>query len=126
MYGLLVHFGTFWMYGIYTHRDTDGEEAVCLEDIVDVPLPFTKSPDSAPFSWLWCVLLLHEYWVYLQHSNVLANPYCQRLDRQYGIALLKSNQHWAIAGERCSSVSQVVLLGTFDPYMILFFPYMMV
>ena len=44
------------------------------------------------------ILLAHEYWVYLQHTNVLGNPLCQRLDRQYGIALLKSNQHWAIAG----------------------------
>ena len=121
MYGLLVHFGTFWMYGIYTHGVSDGEEAVCLEDRDAVPLPFTKNPDSSTFSWIWCVLLLHEYWVYLQHSNVLANPYCQRLDRQYGIALLKSNQHWAIAGEPCSYLCHVVLLGTLDPYMILCF-----
>ena len=103
MYGLLVHFGTFWMYGIYTHNIAiDGEEAVCLEDVVAPRSSTTKNLDSSPFSWIWCVLLLHEYWVYLQHSNVLANPYCQRLDRQYGIALLKSNQHWAIAGEACS------------------------
>ena len=48
--------------------------------------------------WLPTLLLIHEYWIYLQHVNLLANPYCQRLDRQYGIALLRGNQHWAIAG----------------------------
>jgi hypothetical protein len=97
------------MYGIYTHMAIDGEEAVCLEDVV-APSSSTKNLDSSPFSWIWCVLLLHEYWVYLQHSNVLANPYCQRLDRQYGIALLKSNQHWAIAGEARSYYRNVVVL----------------
>jgi hypothetical protein len=74
MYGLVVHFGSLWVMG-----DTAAD--IC-----------TKQP------WWITALFLHEYWVYLQHSNVLANPFCQRLDRQYGIALLKSNQHWAIAG----------------------------
>lgn len=47
---------------------------------------------------LLLLLLLHEYWIFLQHSNVLGNIHCQRLDRQYGVALLRSNQHWAVAG----------------------------
>lgn len=49
-------------------------------------------------SHLLKILFLHEYWVYLQHSNVFGNPLLQHLDRQYGIALLKKNQHWSIAG----------------------------
>ena len=49
-------------------------------------------------SHLLSILFLHEYWVYLQHSNVFGNPLLQHLDRQYGIALLKKNQHWSIAG----------------------------
>jgi hypothetical protein len=74
MYGLVVHSGSLWVMG-----DTAAD--IC-----------TKHP------WWITVLFLHEYWVHLQHSNVLANPFCQRLDRQFGIALLKSNQDWAIAG----------------------------
>jgi hypothetical protein len=91
MYGMLVHFGTLWMYGIHIRNDMGQTESCSDED--------------SSSAWIWCVLLLHEYWVYLQHSNVLANPYCQRLDRQYGIALLKSNQHWAIAGTCFSPVT---------------------
>jgi hypothetical protein len=79
MYGLVVHFGTMWAVG--TDDSTEAE-----------------SCSSNRKSWWATALLFHEYWVYLQHSNVLANPLCQRLDRQYGIALLRSNQHWAIAG----------------------------
>ena len=33
----------------------------------------------------------------LQHGNVLLNPFCQQLDRKYGIAMLQKNQHWVIA-----------------------------
>ena len=84
MYGLVVHFGTWWLFGSNIFYNSSSNNAC----------------DTCPNSWYWLqsTLLLHEYWVYLQHTNVLANPYCQRLDRQYGIALLKSNQHWAIAG----------------------------
>lgn len=91
MYGMLVHFGTLWMFGIYSPSHE--------YDIDPQQLSAVSSSSSSSSSWLWSILLLHEYWVYLQHCNVLANPYCQRLDRQYGIALLKSNQHWAIAGK---------------------------
>ena len=35
------------------------------------------------------LLLLHEAWVTLQHGNVLLNPFCQRLDRKYGISMLQ-------------------------------------
>ena len=77
MYGMMVHFGTMWWIGGVDDRS--GSNIECS-------------------SFLFKLLLLHEYWIYLQHSNVLGNPWCQRLDRQYGIALLKQNQHWAIAG----------------------------
>lgn len=81
MYGLVVHFGTIWSIPSF-----DGTESSKSE-----------SPSHLP-GILVMILLLHEYWVFLQHSNVFANPFCQHLDRQYGIALLKSNEHWAIAG----------------------------
>lgn len=80
MFGLLVHFGTIWT----------------IEQYINQKLPIAHS--SASYSSLPFILLLHEYWVYLQHTNVLSNPHLQHLDRQYGIALLKNNQHWAIAG----------------------------
>ncbi|KAG5175105.1 hypothetical protein JKP88DRAFT_203862 [Tribonema minus] len=47
---------------------------------------------------LVALLLVHEVWVMLQHLNVLLNPLCQRLDRGYGISLLKKRQYWVIAG----------------------------
>lgn len=85
MFGLVIHFGTLWAFG-----DLFGDSCGSQRNVGE-----TSSDWS---DWLRTATLLHEYWVYLQHLNVLANPYCQRLDRQYGIALLKSNQHWAIAG----------------------------
>jgi len=119
MYGLLVHCGTFWMYGLdlvnlgkSDHREVCVNDDSIAADMTSCLLHESSSSSSSSWSWvtswIWCILLLHEYWVYLQHSNVLANPYCQRLDRQYGIALLKSNQHWAIAG-RFLSFESVVL-----------------
>eukprot|EP00913_Durusdinium_trenchii_P016459 g15473.t1 len=43
------------------------------------------------------VLLIHEAWVTFQHANVLFNPFCQQLDRRYGVAMLRRGQHWVIA-----------------------------
>ena len=42
-------------------------------------------------------LLVHETWIFLQHANILLNPLCQRLDRNYGIALLKNGMSWVIS-----------------------------
>ncbi|KAK1735765.1 flavin-binding monooxygenase-like protein [Skeletonema marinoi] len=87
MYGLLVHFGTLWMIDLaqrQQHNDSSYTSAAGEEG---------RTP-----SHLLSILFLHEYWVYLQHSNVFGNPLLQHLDRQYGIALLKKNQHWSIAG----------------------------
>lgn len=42
-------------------------------------------------------LLFHEVWICLQHGNILLNPLCQRLDRNYGISLFKNNMVWVIA-----------------------------
>jgi hypothetical protein len=55
--------------------------------------------DSSKSSWWsnasWVhVLFVHEVWIMLQHLNVLCNPFCQRLDRRYGIALLKKKLYW--------------------------------
>jgi hypothetical protein len=52
---------------------------------------------SSKFTWVR-MLFVHEVWVMLQHLNVLCNPLCQRLDRRYGIALLKRKLYWVIAG----------------------------
>ena len=81
LFGLLIHFGTIWSIEQYNQRKRTPSTTTCT------------SWNSTP-----SILLLHEYWVYLQHTNVLANPHLQHLDRQYGIALLRNNQHWAIAG----------------------------
>ena len=40
-------------------------------------------------SLLLTALFIHEVWLFMQHANVLLNPYLQRLDRQYGVALLR-------------------------------------
>lgn len=49
---------------------------------------------------MWTVLALglaiHESWVALQHANTWLNPYVQRLDRKYGVALVKKSQHAVI------------------------------
>ena len=54
---------------------------------------------------VWCeveaLLLLHEAWVTLQHGNVLLNPFCQRLDRNYGISMLQKGRG-ASAGDKVS------------------------
>ena len=44
------------------------------------------------FGATWWALLIfaHEVWLCLQHTNVLLNPLCQRLDRGYGIALVRN------------------------------------
>ena len=89
MYGLVVHFGTLWM--IESSYHTKHNSTTTAVDIDTV----TQSPNST----LLIILFLHEYWIYLQHTNVLSNPLLQHLDRQYGIALLKSNKHWSIAGK---------------------------
>lgn len=40
-------------------------------------------------AWLIILTLVHEAWLCLQHANVLLNPLCQRLDRGYGVALVR-------------------------------------
>ena len=100
MHGLVVHFGTLWMIeSSYTAIHSDNTTAT--EDIDTV----TQRPNST----LLIILFLHEYWIYLQHTNVLSNPLLQHLDRQYGIALLKSNKHWSIAG-KCSMCAHLMHL----------------
>ncbi|KAJ1488716.1 hypothetical protein T484DRAFT_1782529 [Baffinella frigidus] len=49
-------------------------------------------------SMLLTVVFIHEVWLFMQHANVLLNPYLQRLDRKYGIALLRQRMYWVIAG----------------------------
>ncbi|KAL7536359.1 hypothetical protein ACHAXR_007115 [Thalassiosira sp. AJA248-18] len=94
MYGLVVHFGTLWMIESYSpHVTTSADNST--DNNINV---HEESPPTYYPGYLLMVLFLHEYWVYLQHSNVFGNPLLQHLDRQYGIALLKSNKHWSIAG----------------------------
>jgi hypothetical protein len=47
--------------------------------------------------WVLWALVVHEVWVLMQHGNVLLNPYLQRLDRDYGIALLRKRMYSVIA-----------------------------
>ena len=110
MYGMAVHFGTLWTIGLDA-------------DIGDATQGHGRHDDGACANrglsvCLSTIVLLHEYWVYLQHTNVLANPYCQWLDRQYGIALLKSNQHWAIAGTlyRLTKLAHLCWPPTLTPF----------
>jgi len=87
MYGLLIHFGTLWTIDLVKHLQLiDSTHASAANDEGGTPGHLLK------------ILFLHEYWAYLQHANVFGNPLLQHLDRQYGIALLKKNQHWSIAG----------------------------
>jgi len=90
MYGLVVHFGTLWM--IESSYSNGIIATTTAADNIDT---VTQRPNSP----LLIILFLHEYWIYLQHTNVLSNPLLQHLDRQYGIALLKNNKHWSIAGK---------------------------
>lgn len=39
-------------------------------------------------TWLAVGTFVHEVWLCLQHANILFNPFCQRLDRRYGVALV--------------------------------------
>lgn len=114
MFGILIHFGTLWIFGIYNSQNHDknlnANDAGIYRDNEIHQDASSSISSSSWFSWILAVLLLHEYWVYLQHCNVLANPYCQRLDRQYGIALLKSNQHWAIAGTLAESNHRIKIV----------------
>ena len=115
MFGLVVHFGTMWSMMMMCDGDDDDDdrrrhddyrhlETTAMTDDYDGgggggwTTNHRPPPPSSSSSLLFTVLLLHEYWVYLQHANVLANPLLQRLDRRYGIALLRTNRHWSIAG----------------------------
>lgn len=40
-------------------------------------------------AWLAVATFVHEVWLLLQHANILLNPCCQRLDRSYGVALVR-------------------------------------
>jgi hypothetical protein len=44
-------------------------------------------------SLLLSVLVVHEWWITLQHVNIWLNPWVQKLDRTYGLALVHQNQH---------------------------------
>ena len=90
MYGLVVHFGTLWMIESSYQQTIHGSTTTIADD---------TQIQNRPNSSLLIILFLHGYWIYLQHTNVLSNPLLQHLDRQYGIALLKNNKHWSIAGK---------------------------
>ncbi|CAM9518744.1 unnamed protein product, partial [Sphacelaria rigidula] len=48
-------------------------------------------------AWFTVGVFVHEVWVLLQHANILVNPLCQKLDRNYGVALLRKRMYWVIA-----------------------------
>lgn len=48
-------------------------------------------------AWLAVVTFVHEVWLLLQHANILMNPLCQRLDRSYGVALVRmQSRSWCL------------------------------
>ena len=107
MFGLVVHFGTIWYIDDHVAMARGGVGVgvgVGVGGDRDChPIIHPTPPSSSPSHTYYSILLMnvlfhHEYWVYLQHVNVFANPLLQHLDRRYGIALLRSNGHWSIAG----------------------------
>eukprot|EP00438_Fugacium_kawagutii_P024694 Skav235534 [mRNA] locus=scaffold3067:82632:94797:+ [translate_table: standard] len=72
-----------------------GYAAMCWALGFLTPLEDPELPSA--FRKVIAVLLIHEAWVTFQHANVLLNPFCQRLDRRYGVAMLRKGQHWVIA-----------------------------
>ncbi|CAM9355689.1 unnamed protein product [Ectocarpus sp. 6 AP-2014] len=60
-------------------------------------------------AWLVVATFVHEVWLLLQHANILLNPLCQRLDRSYGIGLLRRRLYWVIAGVLAAYWSREVL-----------------
>ncbi|CAM9871186.1 unnamed protein product [Ectocarpus fasciculatus] len=60
-------------------------------------------------AWLAVATFVHEVWLLLQHANILLNPLCQRLDRSYGVALLRRRLYWVIAGVLAAYWSREVL-----------------
>jgi hypothetical protein len=37
---------------------------------------------EVPNNWFMWAIFMHEAWLFMQHANVLLNPYLQRLDRK--------------------------------------------
>jgi hypothetical protein len=63
----------------------------------DKDWPGTEKSGGDRVGWVLWALVVHEVWVLMQHGNVLLNPYLQRLDRDYGIALLRKRMYSVIA-----------------------------
>ena len=64
---------------------------------------------------LW-VLVIHEWWITLQHLNIWLNPWVQKLDRTYGLGLVRKNQHPVITlvlGEYWTREMVTMLLCSF-------------
>lgn len=57
-------------------------------------------------AWLAVATFVHEVWLLLQHANILLNPLCQRLDRSYGVALVRERS--IISCLPCVLVARVV------------------
>lgn len=47
-------------------------------------------------AWMVVATFVHEVWLCLQHANILLNPLCQRLDRSYGVALVRIGEGFKI------------------------------
>lgn len=48
-------------------------------------------------AWLVVATFVHEVWLLLQHANILLNPLCQRLDRSYGVGLVRLSCWFALS-----------------------------
>ncbi len=80
----------------------NGSSTVQTPECASFALAAAENAREFELSGFVTILFIHEVWVFMQHANVLMNPYLQRLDRNYGIALLKKRLYWVIAGVLCS------------------------
>lgn len=54
----------------------------------DAAEEFGSEEERGWSAWFTVGVFVHEVWVLLQHANILVNPLCQKLDRNYGVALV--------------------------------------
>ncbi len=69
----------------------EGEEDQDQEEEGDESWAWGKDGRRFGPVWLAVGTFVHEVWLMLQHANILLNPLCQRLDRRYGVALVRNS-----------------------------------
>jgi hypothetical protein len=77
---------------ILKHLDINGEKTAdwgegtksssSLNQVDDNRRSNNETQQKLPNSWFMWAIFMHEAWLFMQHANVLLNPYLQRLDRK--------------------------------------------